>query len=314
MRRLVLIALGAAACGSGKPPPLPAGPPAALDAQRASADDVVVAQVDGKPVWGSCVAAQAARAHVTRDAALAQCVDFELMAQAAEQRGFAVHHDVVAATHTALVSQLVAQVYEAGFQRPEDFGAFWSFVIERTKLNFKYRHVEYRASTYVRFPIKDAKVDDPQAHANAERVAALVTYERGLTGPQFLAIASQVAHFVVCEPGKYEPCTQDVPLYKIGGLDDAYGDALFALPEVGRATAAIRTSLGWDVIAWTDVEPAAAPSDAELARLELPDVKQAYFETRWVWSRALGNGDVAKALGVHVELDPDADALLEALP
>jgi hypothetical protein len=311
MRALAIIAL--AACGSPKPPPMPAGPPAPLEAQRAAADDVVVAQVDGKPVWGSCVAAQAAREHATREVALRECVDFELMAQAAAQRGFATHPEVIEATHTALVSKVVANVYEAGFQRREDFGAFWNLVLARTKLQFKYKHVEYRASTYVRIPIKDPKADDPQAHALADRIAAAVADERGLLGPQLVAIAERIVHLVPCEPDKYVPCTQDVPLYNIGGLDDAYGDALFALPEIGRATAPVRTSLGWDVIAWTDVEPAKAPGDDELVRLELPDIKQAYFETRWIWSRG-GNGDIAKALGVHVELDPQADALLEALP
>jgi len=49
--------------------------------------DAVVATVGGRPVWASCVAAQAARGTRTRRAALGECVDFELLAQAAEARG-----------------------------------------------------------------------------------------------------------------------------------------------------------------------------------------------------------------------------------
>jgi hypothetical protein len=53
----------------------------------AAADDVVVALAAGRPVYGSCVAAQAERGHLSRDAALRECIDFELMAQEAERRG-----------------------------------------------------------------------------------------------------------------------------------------------------------------------------------------------------------------------------------
>jgi hypothetical protein len=93
MRRLLCLVI--VACGSPNPPPTPVGPPAAIEAQRASPDDVIVAQVNGRPVWGSCVAIQAKRTGATRDAALRQCVDFELLAQSAEKRGFATNPDVV---------------------------------------------------------------------------------------------------------------------------------------------------------------------------------------------------------------------------
>ena len=52
------------ACGGSGPelpPPRPIGPPAAVVGSSAGPDDVVVAQVAGRPVWGSCVATQARR-------------------------------------------------------------------------------------------------------------------------------------------------------------------------------------------------------------------------------------------------------------
>jgi len=45
--------------------------------------DVQVATVEGRPVWGSCVTAQTARG-ATKQAALDQCIGFELMAIEAE--------------------------------------------------------------------------------------------------------------------------------------------------------------------------------------------------------------------------------------
>src|SRR5688500_1194279 len=118
MRWLLVFAI---ACGGSKSPsaPAPSGPPASFIAAPAR-DDVQVATVNGRPVWGSCVTGQGARG-ATRDEALAQCIDFELLAQAAEARGLAVDPDVVLATRTALVSQLVAREYEDKYDGPEDF-------------------------------------------------------------------------------------------------------------------------------------------------------------------------------------------------
>ena len=101
MRSLVLAF--ATACGSSKaPPPAPSGPPAPTIAPAARGD-VQVATVDGRPVWGSCVTAQVARG-ATREEGLRQCVDFELLAEAAEHRDFATDPEVVHATRAALPS------------------------------------------------------------------------------------------------------------------------------------------------------------------------------------------------------------------
>src|SRR5688500_8823834 len=126
----------AIACGSSKAPsPVPSGPPASTLAPPAK-NDVQIATVNGKPVWGSCVTAQARRAGpgATREQAVQQCIDFELLAQAADARALATDPEVVLATRTALVSQLVAFEYEDKYQRPEEFGTFWTRALERNKL------------------------------------------------------------------------------------------------------------------------------------------------------------------------------------
>ena len=292
--------LASVACGSTHAPALPAGPPASLQATAEGAGDVIVAHVDGRPVWGSCVAAQAAREHVTREVALRECVDFELMAEAAEHRGLATDPEVVDATRTALVNQLVAHVYEDGFQKPEDFGEFWQRALIKGKLIYRYRHLEYRASAYVRVPVAaKPPAEDPQAKAVADRIAAAVADERGMLAPQFFEIAEKAAAGAKTEHAEVE-------LYKQGALDDNYGAALWAIPEIGRASPVVRTSWGYDVILWTDVEPAANPPPDELARDVLPDVKQAYFP---FWAQKVG-----RDLGVHVKVDPNAEHLLESLP
>ncbi len=97
---------------------------------------------------------------------------------------------------------------------------------------------------------------------------------------------------------------EDVPPYRVGALEEHYAQALFAIPEVGRASAAVRTKWGWDVIAFTDDVPAAAPSDDEVATALMPDVKRAFFN---IWTDR-----IRKALGVRVELVPQNVAKLES--
>ena len=87
MRAVAAIVVAALGCGS------PEAPPAAIDRptptatyDEDAADREIVARVNGVPVFADCVARQSA-AHppgsddAVRQAALADCVDFELLAQ-----------------------------------------------------------------------------------------------------------------------------------------------------------------------------------------------------------------------------------------
>jgi hypothetical protein len=293
MRLFVLLLLG---CGSSPPAEAPPGPPAGVEATRANADDVTVATVNGKPVWGSCVTAQAARG-ADRRAALQQCVDFELLAQTADGRGYALDAEVARATHTAMVSELVATAFEAGYTQPAQFGPFWQQAYK--KGIFHIRHENYRASAYVRVAVANPADEGAAQHAIADKVAAAVANESGLMGPSLVALAQQAAGPEV----KLDH--QDVPAYRAGALDEHYAAALFAIPQIGRASGAVRTKWGWDVIAWTDDVPAADPPEADVIAKLLPDVKLAYFN-HWVEG-------IAKSLGVSVTLVQDNIAKLEDL-
>src|SRR5690349_5838184 len=80
----LLLAVALTACGSsstpGTQPGATSGPPAPLVASPAGPQDVKVATVNGRPVYASCVQTQAARGASKQDA-LQQCIDFELLAQ-----------------------------------------------------------------------------------------------------------------------------------------------------------------------------------------------------------------------------------------
>ncbi len=295
-RALIVIAI--AGCGTEPTREPFVGPPASVVAPRASASDEIVATVNGKPVWGSCVAIQAQRG-ATKQVALAQCIDFEVLAQTADQRGYAVTPEVREATHTAMVSELVATVYEDGFTTPAQFGPIWQKALAQGA--WKVSHENYRASSYVRIAVAETATpaEVAEAKAKADRIAAALALETGLMGPSLLELAQQAMPEVKIDH-------QDVTAFRAGALDKNYAAALFGLHEIGRASAAVRTKWGWDVLVWTDDVPEAHPSDAEIAAKLLPDVKLGYFD-HWV-------DTIGRSLGVHVELDQKNIAKLEDLP
>jgi len=293
-----LFVLAFAGCGTEPAREPLVGPPASVVAPRASATDAIVASVNGKPVWGSCVAIQAQRG-ATRPTALSQCIDFEVLAQAADQRGYAVTPEVREATHTAMVNELVTSVYEDGYTTAAQFGPLWQRALAQGA--WKVSHENYRASSYVRISIAEtttqAEVD--AAKRSADQIAAALATETGLMGPSLLELAQKAAPGIKIDH-------QDVTAFRAGALDKNYAAALFGLHEIGRASTAVRTKWGWDVIVWTDDVPEAHPSDAEITVKLLPDVKLGYFD-HWV-------DTIGRSLGVLVEVDQKNVAKLEDLP
>lgn len=302
MRPVVLILL-VAACGDASPPTTrPAGAAISLVAPRANEADVIVAEVDGRPVWGSCVSTQAARGAPTREAALAECVDFELLAQAAEKRGLAADPEAVEAMRTAMVSQLVAKEFEDRYQQPTDLGARLDKVLAENA--WRMHRPELRASTYVRIdvPEKASPDVDARARALAETIAAALATESGLMGSHVVAIADRLAAgtgFTVAH--------EDVSPSVRTSLEPGYAGALFTIPEVGKTSGPVRTPWGWDVILWSGGLTALERTREDLAAEIFPDLRRSMF-TVWV-------NQIVKDLGVKIAIDPQQVARLdEATP
>jgi hypothetical protein len=299
MRSLVVVLGCIAACsGSPAPPSTPSGPPAPMSATPAR-DDVQVATVEGRPVWGSCVTAQSTRG-ATRDEALKQCIDFELMAIEAEKRGFATDPEVVLSTRTALVSQLVAFEYEDKLTRPEDFGSFWTKTLDRHRGRFD--HPEARGSVYVRIDVaKQPKPgEDERAKQLIEEVYAALKDERGL----MRAHVDEIAKRVVGTRAKVNTA-EVAPDIRHGGLNETYAAAMFSIPEIGRVSPPVRTPWGWDIILWNSVIPEVHVAPDELVARALPEVKRLFFPF-WV-------NRIAASLGLRAELVENNLPLLEEL-
>jgi hypothetical protein len=285
--RALAVLLWLCGCGAKTAPPTPSGPPASLVASRAGTDDVIVAQVNGRPVWGSCVAAQATHG-VGRDAALHQCVGFELLAQAAEARGYALDREVANATRDALVNQLIAREFEDKYKTPAELGDTWTRLYQKNR--WRLEHPEVRGSAYVR--VQDEGI--------AKEIAAALGRERGLMPPHIQDIAERVAAGrTKVEFGVVPPDIQH------GRLDATYTGALFSIPEVGRTAPPVHTRWGWDIVLFESVIPAASGKPDEIAAQLLPDVKRAYFPI-WV-------NKIAQGLGVKIEVIEKNVAALENL-
>ncbi len=299
MRGWVLITL--AGCGGSPATPPVDEVPVVLTAPAAGSDDFVVASVNGRPVWSSCITAQAAVADgevaQRRDRALHECVDFELLAQAAEARGLARDPSVATAHHTELVSRLIARDFEDVYKTPADLkGAFDAVIAQNAALQHQ---PEFRASAYVRVKIPDhpSPEVDAQAHALADRIAAAVADRTGLFAVDLFAVGDAFA-----KDSALPILHADTNFSAAARLVPSYGAALFALPEVGRTSAAVRVVVpnhpedgGYEVILWTDVVPAKDLTHEQLVTELFPEARRRYF-TRWV-------DQIARDLHVEVTLD-----------
>jgi hypothetical protein len=299
MRATVLLAI--AACG-GSSGPAPAPPAAAVIATpRLTDGDVEVARVNGRPVWSSCVATQAAAGAdiegVRRDA-LDQCIAFELLAQAAEARGLAAAREVGDAVRAAAVNRLVETDFERRYRTPADLKQPIDIVMKRHE--WRMHILELRASTFARFivPTGAPPEVDAHAHALADRLAAELAGQSGLFNVHLTEAAQRLAAGtdIKLDTADVRPTHQD-------DLVEPYAKALYALPEIGRTSSPVRTQWGWDVVLWTGGVEAAEHSRDEIVAELFPEVRRQQFQ---LWVTQLG-----KQLGVRIEIDPATVAKLD---
>jgi len=278
--RLGLVAIAACAGTQAPPPPttVPVAAAITLD-PRPAADDDIVATVDGHPIYASCVVAQAASEHLDKQAALRECIDFELLARTADKRGLTRDPDVVDAWRQAIASAFVDHEYEHKLVHASDFPIYDQVYKLR---EIRIRHDEFRGYTFVRIPVPPGA--DDKAHAAAAKIAAGLAGEAGLVESVFDDIADRIATAdgFSFAAGTLTKAPSQVPTLRDAFADNKdFGDALFAIPEIGRTSRPAHTKYGWDVILLTDIVPAASATDAEVEAKLVPEARRAYFD-HWV--------------------------------
>jgi PPIC-type PPIASE domain len=276
--RLLVSTLALAACRGEEPAPPPAPSAPAIATSADPAGRTIVATVNGQPVFGDCVAAQAAADGIDRDAALARCVDFELLAQEAIRRGLLADREVLAARRTEMVRALVETEFAPTLDDPSDISdeelrRLW----DRIGLHRRYNRPELRRATYCRAPFTEGKTargspEDEQARKLAESMYAALSTMRDLEPKRFAALCWMVSGG---KPVK-TTATPTRPFLRDGRTDGprpyaaSFAEAAFSVARVGGVSRPTRTNWGWDVVLVTEVVPAQSRTFEEVA----PEVRE----------------------------------------
>jgi hypothetical protein len=298
MKRWAFIAV-LAGCGHGAgtaPAPVRHEPPPSITATPDGADDPVVARVDGRPVYGSCVRAQAQGMHVDAKQALDQCIAFEVLAGEADKRGLREDADVGDAWRKELVRAIIRK----------ELGAIHSLDDLPPAMVEKYRtgtakildRPALRTAQWVRVEVPETAPrggpEDLAAKAVADKIYAELGPQGGLQPEDLQAAGDRAAAgtgIEVSVSAKPYTTPEDPVEGMIVGVPE-FRAALYSIPELGHVAAPTRTQWGWDVILWWDDHP---PEDRTQSFFEF--LRPKYFDF-WV-SR------LAKLSGVPVKIDED---------
>lgn len=290
---LAAVLAGALGCGDDAPATAPRRAAGPLDwtARPAGAADIVVAQVDGRPVYASCVAAQAAGRGLDVRGALDECVGFELLAGAAAARGLAADPEVADAARDAGAVRLIDREFRDRYRTWSDLPSELTGP-ELEKYAWRMNRPESRASFLVRVEVATPGGADDVAAARAVAAAhAKVGGRADLFGPDVQAAVEEAvrAH----APHLKVVGVRPDPTARDAGLMPYYREAIFALPAIGHVTQPIRSNWGWDLIVWTDVRKPAPMTRADLAAELFEPTRQRFF---LAWTDRLMRGhDVAVA-------------------
>lgn len=338
----------ASSCGddrSGRAP----GPSSNRLLEESSEGRVVVAEVNGQPVFGDCVAYQVAETGVDRATALQQCVDFELMAQVAEKRGYASRPEVVETQRREAVRALIDTEFVPTFDGPEDVPE--AALKARWKKEFlKYNHPELRWAAHALVQV-DRQVVQGSAVDLAAREIALALYRelanKRWDKDEFLNTATLFRARLLLsklradiEAARAQPerlglgrivdlltNATDKPAIIVQALPNPFpangggrysrdfARATFEIPEAGMLSAPVRSkSFGWHIILLTKILPEEhgtfADYESKLREETFLPQQQLAFQR---WARSLAAGKKIeifdKALAQMVEKERARDPL-----
>jgi hypothetical protein len=269
--------------------------------------DLVVATVDGRPIWSSCVVAQAMAHRLSAAQAVAQCINFDLLAAASAT--FQVSGTTTNTSaqmlrreqHTAMVSRLIAKEFESAVPNWDSLPpAFGQRILDKNK--WRLVRENYRESYFLRFEVaEDAPIDgvlDRQAKEGAGKAYETLKDRHGLFAADLIAISQQPW------PAGLKVAANSAAMADPQRLVKPYSDALFAIRQIGDVSPPTRTKWGWDIILFTDELAPRTLTERQLQEELFPEVRMGYFQ---VWA-----GSLAKSLQVKVQIDPSADQVLES--
>ncbi len=218
---------------------------------EAPGDRLVVAEVDGIPVYADCVEIQAAGGGLDARSALEQCIDFELLAQEAQRRGKLRDPEVIEVGKVEAVRRFIDADF---YVRVRDRDSIDEKLYESAyqKFHRRFYRPEYRHTVYIRVPAKDVAKDsaeDRAARALADEIYRALEDRRGLTVEEVTRVAVETAGERTIEIGN------PFNFPRKNRAVESFAAATFAIPEAGMVSVPTRTQWGWDVILLTKIAP-----------------------------------------------------------
>ena len=258
--------------------------------------DLIVATVDGRPIWASCVSQQMSTAHVDRQRALTDCIDFDVLAATAGARHLGSDPETQFDLRTALVNGIVTREFEDRIATPSDLpAALLKSALEKNKNALD--APEWREATYFRgnvaADVRVGSAPDQDALRVAQQIYDALPAKDGLFADDVREIAERV--------GAGHDLDIKSPPYRTphdARTDPIFCDALFSLADIGSISPPVRTPWGWDLIMFTDRLNATKKTPEQLAESLFPELRRAYFST-WF-------GDIVRTGGHDVQADFDA--------
>lgn len=239
---------------------------------------MVVAEVDGVPVYEDCVATQAAALgpspsaapEAVRQAALEECIHFELLAQQAAKRGLASDPEVAWTRKTEVVRRLIDADFVARFPDPDSMDRA---LLEQAyqELRSQYVRPEIRHTAHAWVPLEENEPEgsprDQAAEALARELYQALKDERDLPADELFRVADELAgEREIKHEGPFR-------FARASRLAESFIEATFALPEPGMVSSPVRSHVGWHVILLTRIDPEVNVS-LEEAKPELFEVQR----------------------------------------
>lgn len=292
-KQLIAGALGAllsTGCGDSKPE-APATEVRAEDVSLVANPNgrMVVATVEGQPIYADCVERQGAAHGLDARAALDECIDFELLAQRAARTGHQVDPEVLDVREREAVRALIDHEFVANFDGPEDVPmehvrSYYDQVKEQKYVRPEERRETQYARVAVAAGIPEGSDEDLEAQRVADEIYAAMRHRTDLTEEEFILEARKIA-----APTAISKEVSAFNFPRVSRILPVYSKATWEIPKPGMIHAPIRTPFGWDVILLTRILPPLHLSIEEVT----PEIQEIIYEV----SRARSFAGWAGGLG-----------------
>jgi len=298
---VAFLAFALVACGSGETSRKPGAEGASSSLVEEAGGRAAVATVNGVPIYEDCVKMQAAALGIDARAALEQCVEFALLAQAAAPR-YANDRDVREARRREAVRALLRKDFEPSSDDPSDIPEPWvrDNLWSNRKIKIGYDHPEYRVATFAlaKFkPIGPKRILTPAHDAEMRKLAEEwdAALPRMVDLDTFQTITKKVAGD---RPFDFVDA-YNTPLR--GRSVNEFADGLFSLEKIGQRTGVVRSDYGYFIIVLREILPAKHLTLEEA----LPDLREKIYD-QW---RPRAFADFVEGLVAKATIETHEEAL-----